>query len=91
MIQLFNLEDVKMDNYDTDAQAKRFIIERKLEGWKNGVYDAKVDIKVANLTDNKKMLEAATNNLREAVKVCDMLQEELDSLKEEAADGETNA
>ena len=80
-----------MDNYDTDAQAKRFIIERKLEGWKNGVYDAKVDIKVANLTDNKKMLEAATNNLREAVKVCDMLQEELDSLKEEVADGETNA
>jgi len=80
-----------MDNYETDKQSKVLVLLRKLDGWKNGVYDARLDIKVANLTDNKKMLEAATNNLREAVKVCDMLQEELDSLKEEEEDGETNA
>jgi len=87
-----------MDTYETDAQAKVFILERKLEGWKNGVYDAKLDIKVANVTDNKKLLEAATKNLREAIKVCDMLQEELDSLKEdnekeeeENQDGKTDA
>jgi len=81
-----------MDNYETDKQAKVFVLERKLEGWKNGVYDAKLDIKVANLTDNKKLLEAATKNLKEAIKVCDMLQEELDSLKAEGKeDGETSS
>ena len=80
-----------MDTYDTNALTKILITERKLDGWKNGVYDAKLDIKVANLTDNQRMLEAATKNLKEAIRVCDMLQVELDLLKEEAEkeDGET--
>ena len=80
-----------MDNHDNDSLNKRFVIGRKLSGWKNNLYNAKLDIRVANLTDNKKMLEGATKNLREAIKVCDMLQEELDSLEEEEEDGETNA
>lgn len=71
-----------MDVYDTNKEVKILIIERKLEGWKNGVYDAQLDIKVANLTDNKTLLEIATKNLKDNIKVCDMLQEELDALKE---------
>ena len=81
-----------MDNYETDKQSKVLVLLRKLDGWKNGVYDAKLDIKVANLTDNKKMLEAATKNLKEAIKVCDMLQKEFDVLKAEGKeDGETSS
>ena len=70
------------------APPKEIIIQMlkgKLKVWKNTVYDAGLDAKVALCTEDKRMLSSAQMRLKNALKAVEFIEEEL--IKSQSDDG----
>lgn len=65
------------EEYAISKEAMFEIVVRKIDFWKGAIYSANLDVKVANITGNKKMLEEATQNLKAAIATVDALEEEI--------------
>lgn len=66
-------------------EARKQIVEGKLENWKQQHYSLGLDVKIANLSDDKGMLQRAQTALKTAIVAMDTLQGELKELIKEDA------
>jgi len=74
-----------MEKYVPDEVVIKQMIAEKLKIWKNTVYDAGLDAKVATVTEDDRMLQAAQKRLKSAMKAVEFLEEEL--IKSQSEDG----
>ena len=66
-----------MEDYDVAVEVKKQIIEQKIALFRNTLYDAMLDAKVAELLDNKQQISAATERVKGLMKAIDFLDQEL--------------
>ena len=64
-------------------EAKLALLRQKLQLWFNTVYDARVDVELAELTDNDALLTQAQARLKEAVKTVHALEKKIGELDNE--------
>jgi len=74
-----------MEKYVPSAEVIEQMLQEKLTRWKNTVYDAGLDAKVAAVTEDERMLKAAQKRLKSAMKAVEFLEEEL--IKSQSEDG----
>ena len=74
-----------LEGYKVAANTMKSIITDKLKIWKNTVYDAGLDAKVAAFTEDERLLQAAQKRLKSAIKAVEFLEEEL--IKSQNGDG----
>jgi len=74
-----------MENYAPDEIIIKQMIAEKLRIWKNTVYDATLDAKVAAVTEDERLLQGAQQRLKSAMKAVEFLEEEL--IKSQSEDG----
>ena len=66
-----------MEKYEPSEEIIRQMVAEKLKIWKNTVYDAGLDAKVATITEDDRMLQGAQKRLKGALKAVAFLEEEL--------------
>jgi hypothetical protein len=77
-----------MDTSEPSAEIKRILLEQKLEQWRNTLYAAMVDAKVASkfadakLPQAEQMIEQAKQQVKQCEIAIEVLQVELDALKD---------
>jgi hypothetical protein len=74
-----------MEQYVPPKVVIKQMLLTKLELWKNTVYDAGLDAKVATVTEDDRMLQGAQKRLKSAMKAVEFLEEELN--KSQSDDG----
>lgn len=70
------------DNFEPADEAKIFLLLRKIDTWKNTIWDAKMDYRVARELGDQTLLDSAKQAIIGSIKSIDYLQEELSLLKE---------
>ena len=73
----------EIEEFEPPIPVQLAIISRKVAEWKNTIYDAKLDAKVALHTDDTRLLQAAQKRLKTALQSVEFLESEVDSLLEE--------
>lgn len=69
---------------EVPGEVRRKIVEDKLAYYRNTVFDAGLDVKVAQLIGNSQQLGVATERMKKILTVVQFLEAELAALEEES-------
>ncbi|MFA5526931.1 MAG: hypothetical protein WC992_08910 [Acholeplasmataceae bacterium] len=69
--------------YELDKVARNQILTQKIEAYKNQLYSAKLDVKVAEIVEDERAKEAATAVVKKILQALEYLLEEQKTLLEE--------
>ena len=68
-----------MDNVSTEV--KRAILTQKLQQYKNTIYDASIDVRVAKVLENEQMEKQSVEIITKMTKATDFIEGELSALE----------
>ena len=66
---------------DISIEVRQAILEQKLAFWKQTAWSLGIDARLAGVIESAEMLENATAQLKQALKMVDLLEKELAGLK----------
>jgi len=78
----------EIEEFEPPIPVQLAIISRKVAEWKNTIYDAKLDAKVALHTEDQRLLAGAQSRLKTAIQAVELLEQELDAISQDGDGGE---